>query len=125
MRLRLSLFGPFEAWLDGEALRLTSRCGQALLAMLPLAPKSALARDLLAATLRPDRAQDQACASLRQELSTLRRALHGAGDILTADAAMVRLCPEALDPDLGQSGQGEFLEGLDLRSEPFDDWRRA
>jgi len=125
MRLSLSLFGPFQATLDGQELRIGSRRSQALLAMLVLAPKSAVARDKIAATLWPDRAEDQARASLRQELSSLRRALGGGADLITADATYIRIDCEAVCADIGAPETGDFLEGLDLRSEPFDDWRRA
>ena len=96
-----------------------------MLAMLALAPKSAVARDRLAATLWPDRAEEQARASLRQELSSLRRLLGDHADIVTADATCVRLKGDAVNKNLGAAKNGAFLEGLDLRSEPFDDWRRA
>jgi len=125
MWLSLSLFGPFQASLDGHDLKIGSRRSQAILAMLALAPKSVVARDRLAATLWPDRGEEQARASLRQELSSLRRLLGTRADIITADATCVRIKDDAVDNDLGAPENGEFLEGLDLRSEPFDDWRRA
>ena len=125
MAMKLSLFGPFRASLDGQELRIGSRRSQALLAMVALAPTAAVARDRLAATLWPDRAEEQARASLRQELSSLRRALGAASDIVTADASCVRINKDALSPGFGSPDDGEFLEGLDLRSEPFDDWRRS
>lgn len=93
--------------------------------MLALAPRSALARDRAAATLWPDRAEDQARASLRQELSALRRALGRARDMISADATYIRIDRDGLAPDFGAPENGDFLEGLDLRSEPFDDWRRG
>lgn len=125
MRLSLSLFGPFQASVDGVELPVKSRRSQAMLAMLALAPKSSVARDRLAATLWPDRAEEQARASLRQELSSLRKLFGAGAEIVTADAVCVRIAREAVAPDFGDPGNGEFLEGLDLRSEPFDDWRRV
>lgn len=92
--------------------------------MLALAPKAAVGRDRLAATLWPDRAEEQARASLRQELSVLRRALGSASDIICADATSVRLDSHAFSQQFGNPSDGEFLEDLDLRSEPFDDWKR-
>ncbi len=124
MTLDLSLFGPFRAQLDGTEIDLPSRRGRAILAMLALSGAGAVARDRLAATLWPDRSEEQARASLRQELSSLRRALGTSADIVTADATTVRLDKAALSSGLGEAADGEFLEGLDLRSEPFDDWRR-
>ena len=124
MSLRLQLFGPFSAELDGRVLQLRSRRAQSILAMLALAPKSAIARDRLAATLWPDRAEEQARASLRQELSNLRRILGRDSGLVVADATSVRIDSSRLDSDFGKIEDGDFLEGLDLKSEPFDDWRR-
>lgn len=124
MRLTISLFGPFEALLQDQPLPITSRRSQAMLAMLALAPKSAVTRDRMAATLWPDRDEDQARASLRQELSALRRVLGDGAEIVSADASCIRIDSDRLNPDFGDASTGEFLEGLDLRSEPFDDWRR-
>ena len=62
---------------------------------------------------------------MRQELSGLRRVLGRESGILSADSTYVRLSRDALCDDIGSPGDGEFLEGLDLGSEPFDDWRRA
>ncbi|MGV6850491.1 MAG: hypothetical protein ACWA5A_19130 [Marinibacterium sp.] len=92
--------------------------------MLALSPASAIARDRLAATLWPDRAEDQARASLRQELSSLRRMLAPQQGIITAESACVRIDRACLSSEFGAPGDGEFLEGLELKSEPFDDWRR-
>jgi TolB-like protein/DNA-binding SARP family transcriptional activator len=125
MRLTLSLYGPFRAWLNDTELVVSSRRGRAILAMLALSGTGAVARDRLAATLWPDRSEEQARASLRQELSSLRRALGNGAGIVTADASSVRIDSAALSPNRGRPEDGEFLEGLDLRSEPFDDWRRA
>ena len=93
--------------------------------MVALAPSHCVARDRLAATLWPDRSEVQAKASLRQELSGLRRALGDAADVLEANATLVRLEADGTTTDLSQRGRAEFLEGMDIRSEPFDDWRRA
>jgi TolB-like protein len=57
-------------------------------------------------------------------LSSLRRALGNGAEIVTADATSVRIDAATLSLDRGRQEDGEFLEGLDLRSEPFDDWRR-
>lgn len=124
MRLALKLFGPFQASLDGIEVRISSRRSRAMLAMLALAPGGAIARDRLAATLWPDRSEEQARASLRQELSSLRRVLGADNGFLTADTDCIRINSAAILQDFGSDTEGDFLEGLDLRSEPFDDWRR-
>ena len=125
MRLELTLFGPFGARLDGATLEIRSRRAQAILAMLALSPNGCVARDRLAATLWPDRSEAQAKASLRQELSNLRKSLESGRDLLSADASVVRLDMGAVTLGLETRGRGEFLEGMDIRSEPFDDWRRG
>jgi TolB-like protein/Tfp pilus assembly protein PilF len=125
MLLSLSLFGPFQASLDGRQIKIGSRRSQAMLAMLALAPTSAIARDRLTATFWPDRAEEQARASLRQEIASLRRVLGKGSDIIVADSHSVRMNCDRVHQEFGSPSQGEFLEGLDLRSEPFDDWRRS
>ncbi|MEW9918835.1 hypothetical protein AB2B41_04440 [Marimonas sp. MJW-29] len=45
-------------------------------------------------------------------------------EIVTADSSTVRVNRTKLNSGFGAPGDGEFLEGLDLKSEPFDDWRR-
>ncbi|MXQ08696.1 hypothetical protein GQ651_12640 [Alphaproteobacteria bacterium GH1-50] len=125
MRLQITLFGPFGTRLDGTTLEIRSRRAQAILAMLALSPNGCVARDRLAATLWPDRSEAQAKASLRQELSNLRKSLESGRDLLTADATVVRLDMDAVALGLETQGRGEFLEGMDIRSEPFDDWRRG
>lgn len=124
MLLSLKLFGPFHLSCDGRDVEIRSRRSQAILAMLALSPSSAIARDRLAATLWPERAEEQARASLRQELSSLRSALGKDTGVLSADSSIVRIDRSLLDHDFGSPNDGQFLEGLDLKSEPFDDWRR-
>ncbi|NNE23366.1 MAG: SARP family transcriptional regulator, partial [Rhizobiales bacterium] len=104
MRLSLSLFGPFQASLEGKNLKINSRRSQAMLAMLVLAPKATIARDRLAATLWPDRAEVQARASLRQELSSLRRTLGAEADIVKGDAACIWIDRDAVCRNYGAPG---------------------
>src|SRR5947207_4316293 len=86
--LTISLFGPFEAWVNGAPLpRLRSRKVQWLLALLTLrSPASgpgtrgtrvgaAVERTWLAGLLWPDAPESQALVSLRTSLKDLRRAL--------------------------------------------------
>lgn len=74
--LRLRLFGPFEAWVDGAPLpHLRSRQGHRLLALLALRIGREVERSWLAGTLWPANDQAQAQRSLRTSLNDLRRAL--------------------------------------------------
>lgn len=77
-------------------------------------------RGLLADVLWSDRAEPQARASLRQELSLLRKLLPE--DVLTVSRQHVGLEPSWVSIDT--SGGGDFLQGFDLQSEAFEDWLR-
>lgn len=117
--LTFHLFGPFSAALDGKPLGGLSRRGQGLLAYLASLPGMRAERGKLADLLWGDRSEDQARASLRQELSVLRKALpEGA---LTSDRQAVWLDPTRVSVPVGT---GQFMDGFDLSSEPFEDWLR-
>lgn len=127
---RLYLAGPFVlAAPDGSRIAISSKRGQALLALLATAPNGERTRRWLETTLWCDRADDQAKASLRKELSNLRKVL-AAHDLplLDADNHRLWLHADALWIDLvdGAPQPGEqFLEGLDLAGEEnFEDWLR-
>ncbi|MCA0995091.1 AAA family ATPase [Alloyangia pacifica] len=140
----LRLLGGYELQLaDGTPLRLTSRKSFALLAILAQRADRAVPREEIATLLWGDRGEEQARASLRQELSVLRRALSRYGlecieaskeavlldsrrieiDTQTAEALIAKATPEAAAA-LAEVYQGDFLSGLDIRSEAFEDWRR-
>ncbi|PWJ09845.1 TolB amino-terminal domain-containing protein [Jannaschia seohaensis] len=90
-----------------------------MLAYLACQPGLRAERAALADLLWSDRSEAQARASLRQELSLLRRVL---GDALAADRQAVWLVAGAVQVD--RDG-GAFLGGFDLRSEGFEDWLRS
>src|SRR5262249_24845082 len=74
--LALQLFGPFEVRLNGVPLvRLRSRKGQYLLALLTLRHGAEVERAWLASLLWPDSDEAQAFGSLRRSLTDLRQAL--------------------------------------------------
>ena len=119
--LTLRLHGPFGASMsDGKDCSGLSRRGQAMLAYLSRQPDMRAERGLLASVLWSDRSEEQARASLRQELSVMRKALPQG--IMTADRQFVRL--DAARVSLAPGGD-EFLKGFDLASEGFEDWLRA
>ncbi len=132
MTLEIALLGPFEARLDGRDLTIRSRRGRALLGMLALSPSRCVTREGAAAMLWPDRDDAQARASLRQELSALKRALGPMADrVITARADRIELVRDApvdfdiwRDEALDSDPRGVLLEDVDLNSEPFEDWRR-
>jgi predicted ATPase/class 3 adenylate cyclase len=74
--LTLRLFGPFDVRVNGDPLpRLRSRKGQSLLALLTLRHDREVERAWLAGMLWPDRPTSLALATLRRDLTDLRRAL--------------------------------------------------
>src|SRR5438128_12631524 len=75
MSLEIRLLGPMRVALSGNTMRLSSRKGQWLLALLALRQGREVARDWLAGTLWPDNEEDQALFNLRQCLPHLRKAL--------------------------------------------------
>ena len=74
--LRLNVLGRFEARLpSGEVLPLPTRKAEIMLTYLSMTPGQPHSRDRLMNLLWSDRSQDQARNSLRQTLSTLKKAL--------------------------------------------------
>ncbi|MCB1397191.1 MAG: hypothetical protein KDJ98_14770 [Rhodobacteraceae bacterium] len=118
--LLLTLSGSFRARdARDQSLLGLSRRGQGLLAYLATAPGMRAERGRLADLLWSDRAEAQARASLRQELSLLRRTLPDG--VLGADRQSVWLNPGQVRLD---ARGGIFLDGFDLPSEGFEDWLR-
>jgi TolB-like protein len=119
--ITLHLFGPFGVSdPQGRNLEGLSRRGQALLAYLSQQRGMQAERGRLADLLWSDRSEEQSRASLRQELSTLRKLLPPG--LLDANRQSVWLDGERVKLD--QSGQGSFMDGFDLASEGFEDWLR-
>ncbi len=124
------LAGPFRLEArDGLDVTPPGKRSKALVAMLALAPKAVRSRAWLQDHLWSDRAPAQAAASLRQELSSLRRFLgqHDA-NVLTTDRDTVRLDLERVrldieGDDLGLATQ-DLLEGLDICDPEFEEWLR-
>lgn len=126
----LRVVGPLSVELsDGTDLTPKGRRAKALLALLALSPKAVRTRRWLQDKLWSDRPQDQGAASLRQELSGVRRHFREAGiEPIRADRELVRLDLEQIvllppEPD-GRSGAEELLEGLDVGDPEFEDWLR-
>lgn len=145
LRLNLTLFGGFEARLEGGALlNLPTRKGQALLAYLAMPLGQAHLRDKLAALLWGDTPDEQARRSLCQALFTLRKALGRPGPtLLLTDGETVALNPEGVEVDVARFEQalgegtttaleqaavlyrGDLLAGLAVNEAPFEEWLTA
>jgi DNA-binding SARP family transcriptional activator len=125
----------------GTPLRLKTRKSWALLALLAQAGEGGCRREYLASLLWPRSGEDQARASLRQELAVLRKTLKDApDDVLDAQNDVIILRPGPIDVDsialekcaiqeemidadrIISLYQGEFAAGLNIRSALFDDW---
>ncbi|MBM2575739.1 hypothetical protein JQC91_05420 [Jannaschia sp. Os4] len=120
--LTLHLSGPLRV-LDGDGAAIDGigQRGRALLAFLACQEGQRAERSAAADLLWSDRAEAQARASLRQELSALRRALPP--DVLGADRYAVWLEPGG--SEVRRTRGAPFLQGFDLASEGFEDWLRA
>ncbi|MGR3292319.1 MAG: AfsR/SARP family transcriptional regulator, partial [Paracoccaceae bacterium] len=72
--INFQLFGGFRALLDdGQPLRALGRKSECLICLLALSDGLEVTREKAAGIIWSDRGEDQARASLRQELSQLRR----------------------------------------------------
>jgi TolB-like protein len=139
---RLKLLGAFGLYgPDGERVRVTSKKGMALIALVAMARGGERTRSWLQDQLWGSRPLEQGQASLRRELANLRAVLanDAAEPLLTADMVRVRLDLSQIEVDvrelesnladearIGAVDEGEFLEGLDLPGEEgFEDWLRS
>ena len=96
-----------------------SRRTQGLLAYLACQSGMRAERVALADLLWTDRSDTQARASLRQELSVMRKML---GPAVDANRLMVWLSSDAVET---RRGPELFLQRFDLASEGFEEWLRA
>jgi len=143
-RLALRLFGGFQARFGDRDLTFPTRKAQALLAYLAVRPEEKYARNKLAAMLWSGAGKEQARQSLRQSLSSLRsafapvhsRILAVDGDRVTLDWSSVdvdvvefeRLATRGAPRDLALAAAlyiGDFLDGVDVSEEPFEEWLRG
>ena len=137
--LTLKLLGGFELR-DGAGAEIPVRAKKlrGLIGYLALNPDRRHGREMLASLLWGDRFEAQARQSLRQALLALRKHLaEWAPDAVQADDETVSLAGARIRVDateferLAKTGEleaaataygGELLDGLGVRSEPFDTW---
>ena len=136
LRLRLSYHGVFQAQLsNGRIIEISSMKARAVLAYLALAPHMRHTREHLATLLWDMSDEERARASLRQAIGSLRKALEPFSDqfLIAKNAEYLALNASRVDvtlpgADTAQNGaapETEFLSDLNIRSEPFEEWRRA
>lgn len=106
---------------------------RAVLAAIALHKRRTAPRRWLENLIWGDRGQEQASGSLRQALSSIRRSLGELSDLLHANRVEVSLAFDGVQIDvldqreeaLKSAKRGHvLLEGLDIRSEPFEEWLR-
>jgi len=140
-KVRLALLGGFEVrFASGEALRLPTKKGEALLAYLARRPGECSRRDKLADLLwegTPSQTQD----SLRHTLAALRKALPPSRPaILIMQARTLAVNPIAVDVDVvtfeqlaatndperweqaARLYQGDLLDGMSVNSVHYEQW---
>lgn len=142
--LLLTLFGEFALNThDAGKVRISARKSRALLSYLALRPGRPVGRERLAALLWGESDEALARSSLRQGLAALRRELPASLEArLDADNEAVTLSDGALSVDvleflrgLAKNDvanlrealalyRGDFVAGLTVRSDGFDDWVR-
>ncbi len=131
--LQFRLFGPFRvAAPDGTDLSPSSQKAQGLLAIVLIAPDFRRPRAHLQDLLWSDRSQEQGAASLRQELTSLRKTLGEHASVLHSDRVFVWLDGALFETDCDANGptalaemrDREFLEGNAVRDPEFVDWLR-
>jgi PAS domain S-box-containing protein len=141
MALQVTAFGEFTIESGNRQRYAVSGVRQrALLAYLALSSRNEFSRGHLAGLLWPEVSEDEARHSLRQCLSTIRRALGVDADALTLEGDRVGLDRAQFETDVdrlrqlgsstnpldwqgaGELCRGELLAGLDLGGTPFDEW---
>ncbi len=135
--VRLRLIGQMEAWtLTAESVLPTGRKTRALLAVLALALPRSVLRGRLAELLWSRRPEEQARASLRQEIHRLLEALEPVGgQVLAISRDHLSLRPGIMWVDVEEVLKastakpaalslldGELLEDLDGIDPSFDSW---
>ncbi len=133
------LFGGFRALQsDGKPLRGLGRKSESLICLLALSDGQEITREKAASIVWSDRGEQQARASLRQELSQMRRVL--GGEAISSNKRTIRLKPEKLNIDVLKFRKhavidtiaalevasalytGPLMAGHDPKSEGFEDW---
>jgi DNA-binding SARP family transcriptional activator/predicted ATPase len=141
-RLKIEVLGGLQIRLAGHigSLAFPTRKSKAILAYLALAPGMLRSREQLASVFWERSAEEQARASLRQTLSSLRRILQNAPPLLSAESDVVWLDGQSVEVDALQFKhlatdrsadslakavalyRGALLDGFGLREEPFEQW---
>lgn len=125
----MTLLGRFRLECpNGKDVTPRSAKMQAMLAMIALSPEFDRSRVWLQNRLWSDRGTAQAAASLRQDLSELRRSFgESSALVFDTDRNSVRLARETvridvIDDESGAENSADLLEGLRVRDTAFRTW---
>jgi TolB-like protein len=130
-KVLLRLIGPLSVVkADGTDVTPKGKRAKALLALLALSPGGARSRRWVQDKLWSERSQEQGAASLRTELSALRRGFAAAGvDILDCSRDKLQLDLARVYFDTYDSASvavgDDLLEGLDIGDPEFEEWLRT
>ena len=137
--IQIQLLGEFRAvGDDGSRFRSLGRKSECLICLLALSDGLEVTRERAAGLIWSERAEEQARASLRQELSQLRRIL--GGDSIASNKRSIRLVPDRVQVDVQQFRanavvdtaktleaaaalyRGPLMAAHEPKSEGFEDW---
>lgn len=125
-KIVFTLYGPFDVADEaGVSLRPRTLKDCALLAILASSPNFKRSRSWLKSVLWADRAEAQASASLRQSIWALKKKLNASFPVIFSDRQNVWLHNAEDRISIRSSDAAQiFLEGIDIKSEGFEDWLR-
>lgn len=128
-KLKIGLYGAFwVAWPSGEDVPLKGSKLKAMIALLALDPRGVRTRSWLQDKLWGRVGTEHGRASLRQSLRTLRAVFGGQCEhFFDIGHDQIQLRPECFEI-VGDEGDGQLLEGLDIDEPGFRNWlseRRA
>jgi len=140
--IRINLMGEFQ-WLtdDGDSLEIAAAKDQAVIAVLALSRNFTCSRSRIIDLLWSSRSKEQARASLRQSLWSLKKVLGDSADgILQVDRKRIGLNPDLIRTDIDESHElidaanndslekavslyrGDLLEGLVIQDRQWEEW---
>ncbi|HRE19419.1 MAG TPA: hypothetical protein PKW21_00070 [Rhabdaerophilum sp.] len=121
--VQIYLAGPLRVVADdGKDLTPSTQKARAILGILAVAPAGRRSRAFLIDHLWSGKAKAQAQMSLRQSLREIRKSFgEFASELIEADHFVVTLNIAKVKP---LTGEGDFLEGIDIDDPEFEDWLR-
>ncbi len=140
--IRINLLGEFQCLdNDGQPLKFSGAKDQGVMATLALSDNYSCTRSRIIDLLWSDRGKEQAGASLRQSLWSLKKALaENAEDLFQVERKRIGLNPDLIETDLAEFNQlidlqdnqslekavtlyrGDLLEGLVIQDREWEEW---